>query len=114
MKKILPVLTCMVIFMNCPGQILQKDPTQNYINLCKPCGGVEEVMKKKGTWTKAEDDKVFADKTFPRTQYKLVYTRIDSFLSLMKVAVPELSGMEAQWYHVLRGSSYMANGPVPY
>jgi hypothetical protein len=61
-----------------------------------------------------EDDLVFADKTFPRNQWKLVNTRIDSICKLFKETIADLSGFEPQWQRSMRGGPYNENGPVPY
>jgi len=88
--------------------------TQNEIEWSKVCGGLDSVMSKKGIWKKIEDDLAFPDKTFPRTQYKFVNSRIDSMLKFLKESIIRLNGVEPRWYRGMRGDSYLSDGPVPY
>lgn len=103
MKKYLKILILLAIPVFCQSQ-----------KLGEPCNDDEEAKKMKGNWKRVEDDIVFPEKTFPRNQFKLVYTRIDSFSSLVKKSFPDLSGWEARWYRGIRGDSWLPSGPVPY
>jgi hypothetical protein len=78
------------------------------------CGGMDSIFGRKGVWKKTEDDYAFPDKTFPRSQYKLVNARVDSIYALLKRAVADMGGFEPRWQRGLRGQSYFPNGPVPY
>lgn len=79
-----------------------------------PCEGSDDIFTIKGSWKKREDDLAFPDKTFPRSQYKLVNTRIDSIYSLLKNTIPDLNSFEPRWQRGMRGDTYYFNGPVPY
>src|SRR5688500_8521831 len=78
------------------------------------CGGIDSILARKGKWPKAEDGYTFPDKTFAKSQYKLVTSRIDSIFSVYKQAITDLSGMEPRWTRGMRGDSYTKGGPVPY
>lgn len=110
MKRSIAFCLCFFISLFCIAQTSQKDPADKYL----VCGGIDSILSKKGRWKKMNDDVVFPDKTFPREQYKLVYTRIDSIYSLLKEAIPNLNGLEPAWYRGLRADAYISNGPVPY
>ena len=85
-----------------------------YIKSTAPCGGMDSVLSRKGNWKKVDDDDVFPDKTFPRSQFKLVNSRIDSIFKLFKESITDCSGFEPKWYRGIRGGSYTMDGPVPY
>jgi hypothetical protein len=68
----------------------------------------------KGKWMLGEDNIVSPDKTFPRSQYNQLNTRIDKIASLFQQAFPQPMGIEAKWYRSIRGSSIVNNGAVPY
>lgn len=106
------LLTLIILYNNCLAQLSKREAA--FIESSGICGGVDSVLGKKGRWIKVEDAEVFADKTFPRSQFKLVHARQDSMLKLFKEAVTDLSGVEAKWYRGMRGESYSANGPLPY
>jgi len=111
MKKGLFFLGCLFLTGYC---FAQKDLTQYYIEQSKICGGIDSVMKIKGSWKKESDDLAFPDKTFPRDQYKFVNARVDDMLDLFKEALPRLNGFEPRWSRGMRGTSYITNGAVPY
>ena len=92
----------------------QKDMTQYYVEKSSACGGLDSIMKIKGTWKKNGDDFAFPDKTFPRDQYKFVNARVDNMFEYFKEALPALNGFEPRWNRGMRGNAYMANGAVPY
>jgi hypothetical protein len=92
----------------------QSKREQSFLKQAEFCGGVDELTKLKGKWTKVEDAEVFADKTLPKSQFKQVHERIDKMVELFKEAIPDLSATEARWYRGMRGGSYTVNGPVPY
>lgn len=92
----------------------QNKRLENDIENARICGGLEEVAKIKGTWKHVEDDLAFPDKTLPRSQYPLVYERIDKMVQLFKDAIPDLSATEPRWQRGIRGYPYNENGPVPY
>jgi ElaB/YqjD/DUF883 family membrane-anchored ribosome-binding protein len=96
------------------AQSSKQDLTQYYIQQSKPCGGMDSILNRKGSWRKTTDAVVFPDKTFPRNQYSQLNSRIDQILPLFKEACPDLSGFEPKWYREFDGNSYMPNGPVPY
>lgn len=85
-----------------------------YIRSADPCGGIDSVLSRKGSWKKREDDLVFPDKTFPGSQFKLVYNRVDSIFRLFKETITDLRGFEPEWYRRIRGNSYTTDGPLPY
>lgn len=105
---------CLLAFVSSAAQSPGVEATAHYIQKAEACRGVDSVMAKQGSWKKVEDDLAFPDKTFPRSQYKLVSKRIDSIHSFFKQSIPSLNGIEPRWQRVLRGSSYNADGPVPY
>jgi hypothetical protein len=113
MKNYSTLSICFFISLICSAQVSEKRK-QHETESSKACGGIDSVMARKGRWKKVEDDIIFPDKTFPRSQYKFVNTRIDSFFSLVKKAIPELKGIEAGWSRGIRGDSYILNGPLPY
>jgi hypothetical protein len=113
MKNYPLLVLCFSVSFICAAQVSEKRK-QHEIESSKACGGVDSVMAKKGSWKKVEDDLAFPDKTFPRSQYKLVNSRIDSFFSFVKAAIPALNGFEASWSPGIRGDSYIPNGPLPY
>lgn len=92
----------------------QRDLTQYYIDNSAVCGGMDSILKHKGKWKKVEEDLAFPDQTFPKSQYKMVWTRIDSIYSFFKEAITKFDGLEPQWYRGMRGKPFIANGPVPY
>lgn len=116
MKKQIQLLITLLIPAICVAQVsFDKDKfIKNEAERSKVCGGLDSVMAKKGTWKKVEDDLAFPDKTFPRAQYKLVNSRIDSLFVFFKESLPELNGFEPKWKRSMRGNSYITNGPVPY
>lgn len=111
MKRIVTLCVCIQVTLIGYAQSKRE---QSFIKQANPCGGVEELTKLKGKWTHVEDADLFADKTFPRSQFKQVHERIDKMLVLFKEAIPDLSATEARWYRGMRGESYTGNGPVPY
>ena len=111
MKKLILFLEFFFITTYC---FAQKDMTQYYIEKSAACGGLDSIMKIKGTWKKDDDDLAFPDKTFPRDQYKFVYARVDNMFDFFKEALPELNGFEPRWNRGMRGNAYMVNGSVPY
>jgi hypothetical protein len=97
------------------GQVsIKRTTTQEEIKIAEACGGMDLIMKRKGSWKKSEDDLAFPDKAFPRSQYKFINARIDSMHALLRQSIPDLSGFEPNWYRSIRGDSYLSNGPVPY
>lgn len=72
------------------------------------------AFAKKGSWKKTEDNLVFPDKTFPRSQYKLIYARVDSIYSMVKETFTNLAGIDPEWHRSIREEAYFSNGPVPY
>jgi hypothetical protein len=113
-KRILILITLIIPVISLPQVSADKKYIQNELEWSKVCGGLDSIMAKKGIWKKLEDDLAFPDKTFPRSQYKLVNTRIDSMLNFVKEAIMQLNGIEPRWYRGMRGSSHLSNGPVPY
>ena len=113
MKKYSSLSICIFISLICSAQVSEKRKLQE-IESSKACGGIDSVMAKKGSWKKVEDDLAFPDKSFKRSQYKLVNSRIDSFISLVKSGIPSLNGFEASWYRGMRGDSYISQGSLPY
>ena len=111
MKIEFPGLVFICMAVTC---VAQKDLTRYYIEQSAVCGGIDSVLQRKGSWKKIEDDLAFADKTFPRDQYKMVNARMDAMLDLFKEAAPRLNGLEPRWYRSIRGNPYLANGAVPY
>ncbi|MGZ8553833.1 MAG: hypothetical protein ACXWV8_10530 [Chitinophagaceae bacterium] len=108
------LLLCLLFSIACNAQVAAKDQESHYDKLGSSCEGPDGIFNIKGNWKKTEDDIVFPDKTFPRTQYKLVNTRIDSIYSLVKNAIPSLTSFEPRWQRGIRGDTYIPNGPVPY
>lgn len=108
------LLFCLLFTVACKAQVAAKDHESQYDKLGSPCEGRDDIFNIKGNWKKTEDDVVFPDKTFPRTQYKLVNTRIDSIYSLVKNAITSLNSFEPRWQRGMRGDTYIPNGPVPY
>ncbi len=91
------------------GKFVQKEKERSLI-----CGGLDSVLAKRGTWKKNEDYLVFADRSFPKSQYKFVFDRIDSMYGLVKKSLPSLNGFEPRWHRGIFGEPYIPNGPVPY
>lgn len=99
----------------CFAQPVQhSDLTQYYIQQSLPCGGIEALFKKKGSWTKEADDIIFPDNTFPAAQYPFIFSRLEKIMPLLKAVLPELAGMEAKYHGVIDGNAIVPNGPVPY
>jgi hypothetical protein len=92
----------------------KKDLTEYYHTRNQLCGGMDSILNRKGTWKHAEDAIIFPDRTFPSNQYNQLNSRMDKVLPLFKEALPDLSGFEPRWYHVIDGTSYIPNGPMPY
>ncbi len=111
MKKIITLSICTLAMIT---SFSQKSRRENEIAQAAECGGIEELAKLKGTWKQVEDDLAFPDKTFPKSQYRQVYERVDKMLQLFKETITDLTGTEPRWYRALRGSSFSDNGPVPY
>lgn len=78
------------------------------------CGGMDSIFSIKGKWKKLSDDLAFPDKTLPSGQYKFINAKMDSLSGFLKLAITDLSAVEASWQRAIRGNSYIENGPVPY
>ena len=113
MKQVL-YFSCLLLSIGCLAQSSKTSVEPGYEKQTTTCDGPESVAGIKGKWKKVEDDMAFPDKTYPRTQYKLVNTRIDSIYTLVKNAIPGLNGFEPRWQRGMRGDTYIPNGPVPY
>jgi hypothetical protein len=102
--------------ITCLSSIAQPTDKMNdyYLKQSAACGGMDSVLGRKGSWKKTEDADAFPDKTFPRSQYKFLYARMDSIYGLLKEAITDLHGFEPRWYRGIRGDPYTPNGPVPY
>ena len=112
MKKPILLIICLSMTLCCIAQVSQRDLTQYYIDKLEPCGGVKEVLKINGKWSKA-DNGLF-DRSLPVSDRKPLSTRIDSFLTCMKTAVPGLPGLEAGWYWSVFGKPGTETGPYRY
>jgi hypothetical protein len=108
------LLFSLIIYCACAAQASRQDPTDYYIRSSIPCGGVDSIMSTKGEWKKSEDAVIFPDKTFPRSQFNELNSRIDKIFPLFKEVLPDPRGLEARWYRVIDGDSYLQDGPVPY
>jgi hypothetical protein len=75
---------------------------------------VSVVMNVKGKWVIGDDNIVSPEKTFPRSQYNQLNTRIDKIAAMFQQAYPQPMGTEAKWYRSIRGNALVKNGPVPY
>lgn len=111
MKIIVTIYVCFQVIL---CGYAQSKREKAFIEHVQICGGVEELTKLKGKWTRVEDDLAFPDRSLPRSQYSQVFERIDKLIPLLKEAIPDLGGTEARWYRGIRGYSYTTNGPVPY
>jgi hypothetical protein len=111
-KKILALIAVLNFYFISMAQLSKRQAA--FIKNTAVCGGMDSILARKGKWTKVEDADVFADKTLPRAEWKLVRARQDSICKFFKEAITDLSGFEAEWYRGARGGSYTANGPVPY
>lgn len=78
------------------------------------CGGIEKIFQMKGSWKKSSDDLAFPDKTFPKSQYNLVYARTNRIFSLFKEIFPDPGGFDPIYYTSIRGQSFTLNGPLTY
>lgn len=112
MKRIIVIIAWYATCSSSTAQLNKREAA--HIKSAEICGGIDSVLARCGRWKKLEDDVVFADKTFPRSQWKLVHARMDSMQKLFRSAIGDQRGFEAEWYRSLRGSSNIANGPVPY
>jgi hypothetical protein len=114
-----PFITLIFLFASCSGfaQLSRKkeELQQYYIQQSEACGGVSELLKKKGSWKKSSygDDIAFPDKTFSPNQYNILLERIEKILPIAKEGITDLAGFEPVWYGSVRGNSLVANGPVP-
>lgn len=99
----------------CLGQVKKNDATSFYEKEMAVCGGQDSIFARKGKWKKAgADNLVFPDKTFPKSQYKFSFARLDSILAMVKASISDLSGIEPRWQRNIREDSYIPGGPVPY
>jgi hypothetical protein len=112
-KKLLHFSWVFISFVS-EAQPARQDLTQYYVQQAKPCGGMDSILGRTGSWNKTSDVTVFPDRSFPRNQYNQLNSRIDKILPLFKEACPDLSGLEPKWYREIEGNSYIPNGPVPY
>jgi hypothetical protein len=112
MKQLL-YFSCLLFSIHCMAQS-KTSVEPNYEQQITTCEGPASLVAIKGKWKKVEDDLAFPDKTYPRTQYKSVYTRIDSIYMLVKKAIAGLDGLEPRWQRGMRGDTYVPDGPVPY
>lgn len=112
MKIIIVFCTALAFCLDCFSQ--QSKREVEYWKRTAICGGIDSILARKGKWIKEEDAVVFADKTLPKKEYKLVYNRLDSLFALFKETVTDLRGFQPKWYRGMRGGSYSVNGPVPY
>lgn len=90
------------------------DLTKYYEKNSAPCGGIVALFKKKGGWKKESEEIVFPEKTFPSSQFSLLFSRLKSLFPLFKESIRDLGGMEAVWQPVIDGKVMVPNGPVPY
>jgi len=111
MKKTIIISICLLLMI---ASFAQKTRIENEMEVARACGGMEELSKIKGNWKKLEDDLAFPDKKLPKSQYPLVFERIDKMVQLFKEAITDLSGTEPRWYRGMRGEPYNENGPVAY
>ena len=115
MVRALIFACCIILSLFVSAQVSYKNRTEIERRDAEKCGGMDSIFIRKGKWKKVADDDVFADKTYPRSQWKLVHARIDSVSKLFKEAIKDLSGLEPEWYHSMRGRSMIGdNGPVSY
>lgn len=79
------------------------------------CGGGDSILARKGNWKKVEDAFNNLDKSFPKSQDKLLNNRIDSIGALFKQTITDTRGFEPRWYRSSgRTRPYTVNGPMPY
>lgn len=99
--KLLVIISLLLLSVNLPAQ--------------QPCTN-EQAYHSPGKWSKSRfgDDLAMTDKTFPKTQYPVILRKADEVIALVKKALPNLSGVEAQPYRSIRGNPYIKNGPVPF
>src|SRR6476469_8532780 len=93
-----------VFALQSSAQISGPELTRYYLKAAQPCGGLDSLLSKKGSWKRAENDIISLDAGFPKDQLAQLNARLDKFLPLMKEAVPDLSGMEARWYRTVNGA----------
>jgi len=72
------------------------------------------IINVKGKWKMLANNIVNPEKTFPSSQYSLLYTRLDKIADMFREAYPQPTGIEAEWYRSIRGAAIVKNGPVPY
>ncbi len=75
----------------------------------------EEAYQTVGKWTKQKvDDLAMADNSFPKEQYKPVLAKAQKVIELLKLANPELIGVDAAAKRMIRGDSYFPNGALKF
>jgi hypothetical protein len=80
----------------------------------KPCTNAD-ASQKVGSWDKQETDSLAtADPSFPKEQYKPVLAKAQKVIELLKQANPQPIGIQAYAYRNISGSSYTANGALPF
>lgn len=105
-----------LLFSNaCFAQDSKNEARSFYEKEMAVCGGEDSIFSRKGKWKRqGEDNLVFPDKTFPKSQYKFSFVRLDSILAMLKNSILDLSGMEPRWKRSIREESYIPDGPTPY
>jgi hypothetical protein len=68
-----------------------------------------------GHWAaNAPDDTAVADPTIPKAEFPAILRRADALIGIIRNAAPDVTGLEARAYRVIRGDSYVAKGPERY
>jgi hypothetical protein len=93
----------------------QNELSEYELEKASPCGGTTAIMNMKGKWEKGTDDiNNFPDKTFPRSQYNQVFTRVDKMFELLHTWNPAPTGLEPRWYRTIRGEAMFKGAATPY